>query len=342
MPGQFKYLAAFCIVAIFVGTWSLPIEAQTLGVDVNVAVDQEARAELAALRKTLADSLLTLADAIPGGRYVRLVEDLNGPDPQKRIAAQIFLKNLAGLDPQIEYYASVWFEFDPTTPLHAIVRRARFPNQSEIVSRYIRGEITNASDVGSTPFGGPRPQQVREEIRQSLATAVADLDAGAKPDTVSFTIEGHSAAVPDPEPAKARARIVEALLMSFDTFYRGWPLPLQANVKTLPWPIFDEQQVLFVLIPESDWTAHNGNITVRALIHKRDDPKSPLPGADIVTFSRDEWNLIELRDAQGQRPPRDFRWAVHTMTDFLLISSETAAKLKAYKDALDAFDRARK
>jgi len=328
------------LISLFVTAYALPAVGQTLGVDVNVGIDQEARSEIEALRKTLAESLLTLADAIPGARYTRLIEDLNGPDAQKRLAAQTFLRNLAGLDPQIEYYASVWFEFDPSKPLHALLRRAVLPNPDEIVNRYKVGNITNASEVASTPLTGPRPEEIREEIRKSLAAAMDKLQVGAQADTLHIDLGGgRSGTVSSGGPAAARAQMVDFFLSAFDAFYRNWSLPLQATVKTIPWPIFDDRQALFVLIPESDWQAHDGKIVVRALIHKKDDPKTPLPGADLVTFEKDEWKLIQLRD--NQQPPRDFRWAVHTMTDALLISPETAAKLKVYHDALVAYDKAR-
>jgi hypothetical protein len=318
-----------------------PAGGQTLGVDVNIGIDQEARAEIEAVRKTLAESLLTLADAIPGARYTRLIEDLNGPDTQKKLTAQTFLKNLAGLDPQVEYDASVWFEFNPSKPLHALVRRAVLSSPDEIVSRYKVGNITNAPEVTSTPLAGPRPEEIRQEIRQSLSAAIGKLQAGAQADTFDLNIDPSRPAttIPNPEPGKARAQMVDSLLGAFDAFYRDWTLPLQATVVTMPWPIFDERQALFVLIPESDWQAHGGNIAVRVLIHKKGDPRSPLPGAELVTFEKDEWKLIQLRD--NQQPSRDFRWAVHTMTDALLISPETATKLKAYHDALVAYDKAR-
>jgi hypothetical protein len=321
---------------------------------VEVGVDRDTLNAVEDLKKAMQESLLTLSDAIPGGRYTRLVEDLHGGDPTKKEAAQQFLRSLAGLDPAVQYYASVWFEFDPAKPLHALIFRASLPSADEILTRYKQANIVNATAVSSTPLGGPGPGQVQQDIQNALAAAVAGI-AGLPPSAS----EGWSPGQPcsplsnglnlsceqlqrlydqaNRERSEAQARAVGQFMSAFDAFYRQWPLPLSANIKTLPWPPFDERQSLFVLIPESDWKAHDGNIKVFALLHEKDKPQVPLPGADRVVFEKDEWKPIKLRDSQ--QPPRDFRWAVHTMSDTLLISSETAERVQAVRDALAKWEK---
>jgi len=51
---------------------------------VNVGIDEETRKKVDDLAKVVQTSMLTLSDSIPGGRYTRLIEDLNGPDSEKK------------------------------------------------------------------------------------------------------------------------------------------------------------------------------------------------------------------------------------------------------------------
>lgn len=55
--------------------------------------------------------------AVPGERYMRLIDDLNGDDVDKRQKAQNFLKRLGVSDPTIEWEATVYFGFNEAKPL---------------------------------------------------------------------------------------------------------------------------------------------------------------------------------------------------------------------------------
>lgn len=296
-----------------------------LPIDINIGVDQEARNSIDALRKTLGESLIALADAIPGGRYTRLIEDLHGGNVEKKAAAQAFLKSLAGLDPQIDYQVTVWYDFDQTKKLHALIFRGELPTPDEIETRYTQASITNAFEVSRTPLRAPTSNEVRDAIRTALTRALEKLP---------FASLGSNEYI---NPLAERALMVDDLLEAFDAFSQHWTTPLETTLQAMDWPLFDERQTLFVLIPEEDWQEHGGAISVKAALHKSGDPKKPLPGAQLVSFETDEWRLIRLEDPL--RPPRQFRWAVHTMTDTFLLSSSTAERVRAVRDALQQWEQ---
>jgi hypothetical protein len=295
--------------------------------------------------------MLTFSDSIPGGRYTRLIEDINGPDADKKKAAQEFLKNLGGLDSEVQYDASVWFKFDTAKPLHALTFRGAVPSEDEIITRYKQANIVNAGTVSSTPLGGPSPGQIKKEIQNDLGAAMAELVSTPEPQPIYIItacetgnndlITRESCLKLKDDAARERQgradRSAARFMHAVDALYHDWHIPLEASVRSQPWPLFDERQTLFVLIPETDWQAHGGNIEVRALLHKAGDPTRPLPGTQEQSFSRDEWKLIHLQDSRV--PSRDYRWAMRTMTDTMLLSSSTIEKIRAVREALTNWEK---
>lgn len=320
----------------------------------KVDIGPEASRKIDELSRMIEKSMQGLSDAIPGGRYTRLIEDLNGTDPEKKKAAQAFLVSLGRLDPEVRYEVSVWFEFDPAKTLHAQIFSAETPSKDELVTRYTQAYVVNPANVASTPLAGPSPSGVQQIVRGRLENAISLMPQLYSQFTPSNCIGGPGHfEYPDciagneagaREEAKRVAEVMEKVTASlsgaFNAFYQDWPTPISANVLTLNWSPFDPHQALFIVVPESDWTKHGGKINVRALLHKRSDPASPLPGAQVETISADEWQSIHLTDAH--QPPRDFKWAVRTMTDSNLLSASSLERVRAIQQALDAWQRLQK
>jgi len=214
----------------------------------------------------------------------------------------------------------------------------------------------NAGTVSSTPLGGPSPEQIKREIRNDLNAAMMEIIHAPEPTSpfaapfdITLPCENWNHELFPPgtcekmkeEAARdrqARAdRSVTRFMHAFDAFYRDWNIPLEASVRSQPWSLFDERQTLFILIPETDWKIHNENIEVRALLHKAGDPTRPLPGTQEQLFSRDEWKPIHLSDSR--MPARDYRWAMRTMTDTMLLSSSTVEKVRAVREALTNWEK---
>ncbi|MCP1852836.1 MULTISPECIES: hypothetical protein [unclassified Bradyrhizobium] len=81
-----------------------------------LGLDKETKRLQDELDKTRADVKYIAEKAIravPGERYLQLIDDLHSGDPAKAEAARNFLRSLANIDPQTTYKASVWFSFDP-------------------------------------------------------------------------------------------------------------------------------------------------------------------------------------------------------------------------------------
>lgn len=89
-----------------------------LGYAIN-RVSKKADEHLNAMRVMLDNRSRDLIRAVPGERYLQLIDDLYGENKDARERAQTFLTKLAGINPQSSLEASARFGFNEQPPLHA-------------------------------------------------------------------------------------------------------------------------------------------------------------------------------------------------------------------------------
>lgn len=328
----------------------------------KIKIDQEALERIDALTATLEKSLSDFNNAMPGGQYMLLIQDLNSGIPERVAAAQAFLRSLGDLDPETNQYdVSTWFEFDSSKPLRAMTFRAETPSPKEIETRYAQGYLLNPDNVSSTPLRGPTPAEVDADLRARLTRVLGNIVGGVginsymgnvidthggltgyKAGPLTY-IGGHNPNEIEAAHGRAVAEVrvkhdklfastIDDLVGAFGAFYQNRVLPLPPLPLVQQWNLFDDRQVLFIVIPEEDWVAHEERITAKALIHERGNPNSPLPGTQLQNVLPDEWQVISLSDAQ--RPPRTYRWTFRTMTDLRLLSSTTVSRIREAQKAL--------
>jgi hypothetical protein len=133
--------------------------------------------------------------------------------------------------------------------------------------------------------------------------------------------------------AKSRAWREEAISKLKEAFWSVFESDATVRQKAMVqtgWSVLDEKQWLFVIVSEADWTAHEGNVLVRALVHRTGDANAVVGTERTYTFSKDEFRRLELRNPE--RPDRNVYWAVHNMTGAALVSNPWVQARKALED----------
>lgn len=111
--------------------------------------------------------------AVPGERWLQLVDDLNGPDEKKREAAQDYLKNVANIDPGSSYEMSVAFGFSNGTPLNGQIFAAgtSSPDEVRMYMEPHQGEALRP--VQNTLAPAPTPKELKQKIVEAYNAVTA-------------------------------------------------------------------------------------------------------------------------------------------------------------------------
>jgi hypothetical protein len=133
-------------------------------------------------------------------------------------------------------------------------------------------------------------------------------------------------------------KLTDAILLQFAT-----PRPMDAGKRiSKPWSVFDEKQYLVVLLRKNEWEAFRNTksqqLTIRAVVHKKDDPNATMNGQRVYQFDLDEFSS-DSHVIAGPRPgDGDLVWAVHNMNDSSLLSTEILNRIKNVKRILAEWD----
>jgi hypothetical protein len=113
--------------------------------------EKDLNQQISETRKTFAEVSQGAIKAVPGERYLEIIDDLNGPDAEKKKRAQDFLKSLAHVDLSVEYEATIWFQnIPPNERLEVWIFRAQTPDFGEIQVRL------NSKNYNLVTVNGPR------------------------------------------------------------------------------------------------------------------------------------------------------------------------------------------
>jgi len=304
--------------------------------------------------------------AVPGERYLQIVDNLNGSDPVKRQAAISFLENLAGKNLQNNFEVTVWLDTDVKDPLEVAIFRSSTPNRSEIShwlqQGYYRPEKLHSSSVPKTHKQRiealqPRIIKMFDEYSKYKvgppATYRGDLDQEYTqlriiPDYSYLPTESFRSNGPiDPAKRKLAAEMAainakrEKLAMELAEEILSPFAPIEApaisNTLKKIWLPLDKHQYLIVLIHEDDWLKHKDrNLQIRALVHEVDQPSDSLGKSEPYTF--DPLEFAPNRNSPLDNPkPRGGRllWASINMG---LDSSISPEKIKELREVVNELD----
>jgi predicted small secreted protein len=309
----------------------------------------------------------TIALAVPGERWQRILDKQFSGDPQKQKDARTEIENIFGPIVERDFEATLLFGFDPSKPgPTAAYFRTMYPDRQAVeeqcASRAINpfqaanvstrpmteaevrarvatdvGRVINA--IAGTPeasFRGGDDDGVVIQNFDSLAPAfngtTIELARRLGPPASGFmgnpAIQLFMKRIADKK-AQAATDLTNALLDPYS------PAVLASNAagkgtKTFPWHISDAKQWLVVLVSKADWDAMHANLKITAFVHEHDKPDALFENRDAYTFTADDFKGHEFHCDQE---PGDWVWAIHDMTG-QGISRDVAVRLQDVKKLL--------
>jgi hypothetical protein len=149
----------------------------------------------------LQKSVDSAALAIPGERYMRLIDTLNDPNASQedKDRARLFVNNLFNVEPDARYRLSLRFGFDETKSL-AVSFFYGASNRPESVMSWCGGQgFFNPTPVNNTLRTPPTDAEIDEYINDELFAAINGLGASIK--DIKYTTVGGGGGFGGPQPA---------------------------------------------------------------------------------------------------------------------------------------------
>ena len=277
--------------------------------------------------------------AVPGERYLEIIDAVNGTDEVKKKEAQEFLLRLGHLDrdPNTDWNATVTFDFNEKVKLHADGFWAFSDSRAQV--EYFVQNAFNPPDIVSTGYRMQTMNELDSEIDVQVETLLSTLQGmpsnsstfgpptqnGAPgPTMITWPTSLTPTVFNDPlqsiltpgrnpplEMAKAtRDSAAKTLKSLFKAQYEKKEVPVGSTTLTIPWHPEEGKNLFFILIPDADWIAHQGDkdLSVEVVLHKDSNlsdtfQKTSSFRVNLAQFRERE--PVKLRFGAGQ-----VRWAV--------------------------------
>ncbi|MCI5043273.1 MAG: hypothetical protein MRY72_01125 [Aquisalinus sp.] len=113
--------------------------------------------------------------AVPGERYLQIIDALHGPDPEKAEEARNFLRSLGNLDPETTYVASVWFGLESELEIRADIFRASSPSRIHVEQKIASRGLNLTQSIKNSLERPKSETEIRANIRRELKSALLSL-----------------------------------------------------------------------------------------------------------------------------------------------------------------------
>jgi hypothetical protein len=288
-----------------------------------------------------------VALAVPGERYLRLLEAVRSKDPTEQARARDQVRRLFGVDFEQPYQVSIWWE----KPVSSSLRLNYFLS-------HVAGEaaVRAQCDVAWSPLDATRtvtPPADLEELRtivgKQTRAAIETLGIqrvieAPKRDRRSLTEEEAIwEAVEAPKLAreqserrqKAADQLRDAILAAFSES-KG---QLMAAKKTLPFNLLDGRTLLYVLVEEADLEGlTDNNFRVSALLHAQGDSSAVYEDRWDVSVTKANF-YGNHRAIPCGNPRKSVRWAILNLTQGPTVTAQALASLKELEQLFAEFDK---
>ncbi|WP_284448009.1 hypothetical protein [Pseudoxanthomonas mexicana] len=309
-------------------------------------VSDTADARISALQALLDQRSSDLIRAIPGERYLQIIDALNGPDPEKRKQAQAFLTKLGALKLDTSMMASASFGFSEGSPLRAQILSSATNEPTSVRFAFRSGEIENLVAVRSTMSPAPTP----EELRQNMIDAYsALLDKSWRPPQSIWNNECAKVNVMSNEGAECFERastqlkyqgIVDASLRAY---HQGRePKPLGDATLSISWDQLRHRYVIIALV-ENDLKAHakddcvskgelqlEGKGCITVWVHPKEKPEELAYAGGLYQVSVNEFFENEPI-VWKNRSDVHIRWVARRMDPAQLLDEDTIKALTSIR-----------
>jgi hypothetical protein len=282
--------------------------------------------------------------AIPGERYLQLIDAVNGNDPVKKEEAKEFLRRLGNLDNNAAtaWTATVLCEYDPKDTLHADAFWG-FSDSRAQVEYFVRNAYRDQNDVISTGYRDYTIDELNALVDAKVDTLLSEMQGTGQsiqqqPPTGGFSFPSayltwdnsltpgtpfrpDIATTDNPnivtkktvlDRAKsardsAAATLKELLKMQ----YMKKEIPAGSTTLSIPWHPEEAKSLFFILIPEEDWEKHKKDLKIRVTLHKEGDLNSTFQNLSPLKVNTNQFEGSPGREAVDVRfGGGKVRWAV--------------------------------
>ncbi len=311
-----------------------------------------------------------LIRAIPGERYLRLIDALHGNDPKAREDAKAFLTSMAGVKPNASYSVSMAFGFDEAAPIRAQLLLGATSSRDEVVRAYRVGEVANLRRVGKA-FGVPLTHEQRRDVVTSRINATIRKhiefrrgDRGSEFNVyrpVWRSIGNVSGGFGRPAQEgfnKFTQAFSDEIAGAFLLLYDEGVSPAADGLISLPWdPIRPEHNYVFLVIPKSELAARtsdaclsdspdgNRDKCIKVWVHEAGKSSTPLNGQPPFEFSIREFCREGVEYAPVPHPTPgegEVCWAARRINHNQLFDRSTIESMDALGRLLDDAERRRR
>jgi hypothetical protein len=259
--------------------------------------------------------------AVPGERYLQLIDDLNSGDTTRVRKAQDFLQRLGHFDPTIDWVDTINFGFNESTPLHADAFFAFSPSRAQ-VDYFVKNNAFNAGQVANSIQLPQLAGEIDSSINANVDVIVKDMSGNPKIENVnigSSTLSWPDSIVPNHtgfavqdlsnKAIQRQQDIANRLKSVLKAQYANKSIPVGGNILEIPWYPTDAKNLLFVVIPEEEWLKHKDdpNWQVVSLLHKKGDASAVLNLTRPMIINKTEFEkneAVERPHGEGK-----VRWA---------------------------------
>lgn len=327
------------------------------GCDVFKSESDKWREQVEASTKAMQVAVDTASKAIPGERYLRLLDAVHSGDPKQAAEAKRFIQSAFQMNLDQPYEVTVWFGVDDSEPFTAYAFVGPAPSR-EVVQEELRRGRLNLTRWPNSLAPLASAEQIKGQIEEKIAKAVDTMAgtwsrtserlsvpnqrhvlANSFLQTKLFCVTGDSNTMGCETTAMApnndRAEVAKALSEAFWLPYQNRRLPLPVTSPRKPWSLLSANQVLFIVIPDEQFQRQK-NLVVKAVVHEEGKPERILPGEQEYTFERVMFQNNPT--VANENPPVTLRWAAHTMTDSSQMSGQMLQSIRQLQEVTAAWD----
>jgi hypothetical protein len=274
--------------------------------------------------------------AIPGERYLQIIDAVNGTNDVKKKEAQEFLRRLGNLDNNatIRWVGTATFSFDPAKELHANVFWG-FSDSKEQVQFFMRNAYDAKQAVVSTGYRNQTMDELNAQIDSGVDTFLTTLQGtnpggimvspGGTPGSFAYSPPTYIpmwynslspntsyvvAAPPIPDSMMTREKVLASAKATKDAAattmksllkaqYAKMEIPVGSTTLSIPWHPEEAKSLFFILIPDEDWQKHKNDsphLSIQVTLHKEGDLKATYPGTGSFEVPLAEFDGSDSRE----------------------------------------------
>ncbi len=306
---NFSNLKILLLILLFTGCDGTEVVPETR-IEPQPRINRQERAETGFnLSNAVADvtsQMDQMAIAVPGERWLRLVDAVGGDDELKREEARRYIKRLFSVDLEEEYEISITFSYKPAdTPIEVDVFFDLVPGEAA-VKRYCASQFTWSPKAVGTLGSALRTNEALEaEVGAAVRGAIDILGGNTKdrargPDSeVEIQDEGR------------RQAATEQLTSAILKFYESEQLPAGEATITRPFSMASNTPLLYILVREEHLGAHP-DLSVEAVVHKKGNVEETFNSQWPVKLESRHFSAKPV--ACGVSKDK-IQWTAHNMTD---------------------------